>query len=259
MRVWPGRPYPLGATWDGAGVNFASFLRARHQGRTVSVRLRRGDQGNDIASRCPNRPIRSGTPIFPMSSPGSSTAIASTAPTSRPRAIASIRTRSSSIPTPRRSAGTCSWDDSLFGYKIGDPDADLSFDDARQRRLRAAGRRRRYRLHLGRRSAAAHALAQDADLRTARQRLHQAASRTCRRSSAAPMPGWLRKRPSSICSSLGVTAVELMPVHHHVDDRHLVENGAAQLLGLQHAGLLRSATDATPPRSRRASRCKNSR
>src|ERR671936_248323 len=25
MRVWPGRPYPLGASWDGAGVNFAVF------------------------------------------------------------------------------------------------------------------------------------------------------------------------------------------------------------------------------------------
>src|SRR3982074_57430 len=25
MRVWPGRPYPLGATWDGTGVNFALF------------------------------------------------------------------------------------------------------------------------------------------------------------------------------------------------------------------------------------------
>src|SRR5437764_122856 len=25
MRVWPGQPYPLGATWDGAGVNFAIF------------------------------------------------------------------------------------------------------------------------------------------------------------------------------------------------------------------------------------------
>ena len=24
-RVWPGRPYPLGATWDGKGVNFALF------------------------------------------------------------------------------------------------------------------------------------------------------------------------------------------------------------------------------------------
>src|SRR5262245_25293880 len=25
MRVWPAPPYPLGATWDGAGVNFALF------------------------------------------------------------------------------------------------------------------------------------------------------------------------------------------------------------------------------------------
>ncbi len=25
MRVWPGQPYPFGATWDGEGVNFALF------------------------------------------------------------------------------------------------------------------------------------------------------------------------------------------------------------------------------------------
>ncbi len=25
MRVWPGRPYPLGATWNGSGVNFALY------------------------------------------------------------------------------------------------------------------------------------------------------------------------------------------------------------------------------------------
>ena len=25
MEMWPGRPYPLGATYDGAGVNFALF------------------------------------------------------------------------------------------------------------------------------------------------------------------------------------------------------------------------------------------
>src|SRR5438094_10337505 len=25
MRIWPGQPYPLGATWDGHGVNFAIF------------------------------------------------------------------------------------------------------------------------------------------------------------------------------------------------------------------------------------------
>src|SRR3712207_231716 len=25
MEIWPGKPYPLGATWDGEGVNFAIF------------------------------------------------------------------------------------------------------------------------------------------------------------------------------------------------------------------------------------------
>src|SRR6184192_1130962 len=25
MKVWPGNPYPLGATWTGDGVNFALF------------------------------------------------------------------------------------------------------------------------------------------------------------------------------------------------------------------------------------------
>jgi len=25
MRVWPGKPHPLGPTWDGQGVNFAIF------------------------------------------------------------------------------------------------------------------------------------------------------------------------------------------------------------------------------------------
>jgi pullulanase/glycogen debranching enzyme len=27
MRIWPGRPYPMGATWDGTGVNFALYSR----------------------------------------------------------------------------------------------------------------------------------------------------------------------------------------------------------------------------------------
>ena len=25
MRIWPGTPYPLGATWDGWGTNFTLF------------------------------------------------------------------------------------------------------------------------------------------------------------------------------------------------------------------------------------------
>ena len=25
LRIWPGNPYPMGATWDGEGTNFAIF------------------------------------------------------------------------------------------------------------------------------------------------------------------------------------------------------------------------------------------
>ena len=31
MRVWPGKPYPLGAVWDGSGTNFAIFSEVAEQ------------------------------------------------------------------------------------------------------------------------------------------------------------------------------------------------------------------------------------
>ena len=41
MRVWPGAPYPLGATWDGTGTNFALFSEAAEQ---VELCLPDGDE-----------------------------------------------------------------------------------------------------------------------------------------------------------------------------------------------------------------------
>ena len=37
MRLWPGTPYPLGATWDGAGTNFALFSEVAEAGGAVPV------------------------------------------------------------------------------------------------------------------------------------------------------------------------------------------------------------------------------
>jgi isoamylase len=42
MRVWPGSPSPLGATWDGAGTNFALFSRVAER---VELCLFSGDGG----------------------------------------------------------------------------------------------------------------------------------------------------------------------------------------------------------------------
>jgi len=38
MRVWPGQPYPLGATWTGLGVNSAIF--SAHATRVPDIRRR---------------------------------------------------------------------------------------------------------------------------------------------------------------------------------------------------------------------------
>ena len=70
LRVWPGRPYPLGATWDGTGVNFALFSE-----NATGVELclfredgRRRGGGDDPAHA--SAPTRSGTAILPDVRPG---------------------------------------------------------------------------------------------------------------------------------------------------------------------------------------------
>jgi hypothetical protein len=53
-RVWPGRPYPLGATWDGIGVNFALFSENATKVELLFV-ARPHNRG--VASRTSSQPI----------------------------------------------------------------------------------------------------------------------------------------------------------------------------------------------------------
>ena len=49
-EVWPGRPFPLGATWDGHGTNFALFSENAAEVDALPVR-RRGQRGADPGRR----------------------------------------------------------------------------------------------------------------------------------------------------------------------------------------------------------------
>ena len=113
--------------------------------------------------------------------------------------------------------------------------------DSRQRALRSTLDRGRPAFRLGRRSSAPSSAARNADLRDPRQRLLRAAAGDSRRSCAAPTPRWRIRPPSSTSRRLGITAVELLPVHQFVHDGHLVERGSPQLLGLQLDRLLCAA------------------
>ena len=236
LRVWPGRPYPLGATWDGSGTNFAIYSE-----HATSVELCLFDRPsmrseNRTASSSSNRPTWSGTPTCPTSCPGSSTATASTVPTIRPKGIASIRNKVLLDPYAKAIARETSWDDAMWGYKVGDPKADLSFDERDNARVCPAGRRGRRGLYLGRRSPAAHALAQDAHLRVARQGLHEAASRGARELARHLRRPRLRAGDSLSARTWASRPSSCCPCTTTLDDRHLVERGLMNYWGYNTLG-----------------------
>ena len=59
-------------------------------------------------------------------------------------------------------------------------------------------------------------------------------ARTC----AAPTPGSPPSRRSPTCAQLGVTAVELLPVHHIADETFLIERGLSNYWGYSSIGYL---------------------
>ncbi len=67
MQVWPGSPYPLGATYDGMGTNFALFSEVADAGRALPVRRRR-PRDHDRPARGGRR--SSGTAYLPGIGPG---------------------------------------------------------------------------------------------------------------------------------------------------------------------------------------------
>ena len=122
------------------------------------------------------------------------------------------------------------WDDSLFGYKIGDPNADLTPDDRDNAAFAPLG-------------AVVDAAFTWGDDRPPRTPWHQTLIYELHvKGFTKRMPGVPEKFQGTYAgvaseaaiqhlTSLGVTAVELMPVHHHVDDRHLVEKGLSNYWG----------------------------
>jgi glycogen operon protein len=122
------------------------------------------------------------------------------------------------------------WTDEMFGYRVGDPQADLSFDE----RDNAAS------APLASVIDGAFTWGDDA---SPRRPLHETliyelhVKGFTRRH--PDIPDELRGTYAGLGSeaavrhleSLGITAVELLPVHHHVDERHLVERGLCNYWG----------------------------
>src|SRR3954468_24192281 len=127
MRIWPGRPYPLGATWDGAGVNFALF--SEHASK-VELCLFEGPDDTQESARItlPEHTDMVWHGYLPDVLPGQLYGYRVHGPYEPARGHRFNANKIVLDPYAVAIGRDLRWDDSLFGYQIGDSNADLSFD-----------------------------------------------------------------------------------------------------------------------------------
>ena len=248
MRVRAGQPYPLGATWDGLGVNFALF--SEHATR-VELCLFDSPESTRESIRLP-LPEQTDMVWHGHISglgPGQLYGFRVHGPYAPAEGHRFNPEKVLLDPYAKAIGRMVRWADDNFGYTIGHPDADLACDD----RDNAA-------------TAPLAVVVETAftwgDDRPPRTPWHQTViyelhvKGFTRRHPLVPEPlrgcyGALATEPVlDHLRELGVTAVELMPVHHHVNDRHLAERGLSNYWGYNtlsyFAPELRYAASADP-------------
>ena len=231
--VWPGLPYPRGATWDGEGVNFSLFSAhaekvelclfdntGRHELQRINIRERTDANWHAY---------------LPEARPGLLYGYRVHGPYEPERGHRFNPHKLLIEPYAKHLQGPLVWSDAHFGYRTGQAKADLSFD----RRDSAAGtpkcrvidpaftwgddRPPRIPWH--------DTVIYEAHVRGVSMRHPQ-------------VPPQLRGTYAGLATApivdhfvhLGVTAIELMPVHAFVDDRHLLERGLRNYWGYNTLG-----------------------
>ena len=232
-RVWPGDPYPLGATWNGEGVNFALFSAHADKvelclfdspGRRELQRIELPAQ-TDQVWHC----------YLPEARPGQLYGYRVYGPYAPERGHRFNPNKLLLDPYAKAVEGPLRWSDALFGYKLGSKREDLSFD----RRNSAAGMPKCKVIE------PAFTWGDDRPPRipwheTVIYELHVKGF-TVQHPQVPPRlrgtyAGLATKPVIDHLKGLGVTAVELMPVHAFIDERRLVAGGLCNYWGYNSIG-----------------------
>ena len=229
MKVWPGKPSPLGARWDGSGVNFALF--SQHATK-VELCLFDSPEAKQESHRIemPEQTDQVWHGYFPDVHPGQLYGYRVSGDFSP---AAGHRFNPNKVlldPYAKAIGRDVVWSDAMFGYVVGHSAQDLSLDE----RDNAAGAPLGVVVH------EEFSWRGDRRLNTPWHKtvIYEAHVRGLTMQHP-DVPEELRGTYAGLATKpvikhlqkLGVTAIELMPVHHHVDDRHLVEKGRTNFWG----------------------------
>jgi glycogen operon protein len=234
MKVWPGSPYPLGATWDGTGVNFAIFSE---HATAVELCLFKGADGKSERARIrmPEQTDQVWHCYLPSARPGT---LYGYRVHGQYDPKAGHRFNPAKLvldPYAKAIAGTIKWSDAAFGYTIGHADADLSKD------LRDSAKSIPKCVVIDSafdweddappRTPWHHTLIYEVHVKGFTARHPQLPDKMRGTYSGLACPAVIDH-----LTSLGITAVELMPIHQFVDDKHLVDRQLRNYWGYNSIG-----------------------
>ncbi len=233
VRALPGKPYPLGAEWDGKGVNFALFSAHAervelclfdHKGRRETERIELPEYTDQVWHG-----------YLPDARPGLLYGYRVHGPYDPEYGHRFNPNKLLVDPYAKLLRGSVRWSDSLYGYRMGSPRADLSFDrrDSAPCMPRCVVVDSTYAWGDDRRPETPwdETIIYETHVRGFTIR-HPRLPEAYR----GRFLGLGSQEVVSHLLSLGVTAVELMPIHAFVDDRRLVNSGLRNYWGYNTLG-----------------------
>jgi glycogen operon protein len=232
-RVWPGRPAPLGATWDGGGVNFALF--SAHAEKVELCLFDRSGVREIARVALPECTDEVWHGYLPDARPGLLYGYRVYGPYQPERGHRFNPFKLVLDPYTRALHGPLKWSDAHFGYRVGSPRADLSFDRRDDARGMPKCRVVETEFSWGGDRPPDRAWHETVIYETHLRGFtisHPGVANQLR-GTAAAMSG-----PEIVeyLRALGITAVELLPVQAFIDDRRLVERGLTNYWGYNTIG-----------------------
>ena len=231
MRVWPGRPYPLGATFDGQGVNFALFSEVAER---VELCLFDAD-GQESRVDLPEVTGFCWHGFVPRLEPGQRYGFRVHGPWAPDEGHRCNPAKLLLDPYAKAIEGPVRWDEAVFPYRFADPDGPPSDTDSAPFAPRCV--------------VTGHVFDWSDDRRPRTPWHETIVYEVHVKGFTAMHPGIPPEQrgtfaglahPAAIehLTRLGVTAVELLPVHQFVHDKHLVDRGLRNYWGYNSVGYL---------------------
>ncbi|MDX2847475.1 glycogen debranching protein GlgX [Actinacidiphila glaucinigra] len=228
MQVWPGQAYPLGATYDGAGTNFAVFSETAERIELCLLH----DDGSETAVELREADAFVRHAYLPGVMPGQRYGFRVHGPHEPTRGHRCNSAKLLLDPYAKAISGTIDWDEAVYGYRFGEPESRNDLDSAPHTMTSvvvnpyfdwAEDRSPRIDYH--------RTVIYEAHVKGLTM-LHPELPEEIRGTYAA------LAHPAVIShlTELGVTTLELMPVHQFVHDHRLVDAGMRNYWGYNTIG-----------------------